>query len=120
MFVWIFGAFLLLLVVIDAIFLPGAARRSRRLMTIVFIVAGVFAVYQEPLFALTERLGVGRPVDMILYFVVVILVRELFISRARHTQLEERLTQLVRAEAIRDAWSQGTAEQSEERHRSAG
>ena len=50
-------------------------------------------------------LGVGRGVDLVMYFTVVVLVRELFISRARFTQLDNQLTRLVRAEAIRTARS---------------
>jgi len=96
-----------MLVAVDWMFLPSSARRSRRLLAGVFFIAGLLALSPEPLFALTGWLGVGRPVDMVMYFSVAVLVRELFISRARVSVLERDLTRLVRVSAIRNATAVG-------------
>ena len=101
MFKIIFAVFILALLAFDSIFLPNSARRTRRLLAVVFIGAGVAALFQDPIARLAETLGVGRGVDLVMYFVVVILVRELFLSRARFTQLDSQLTRLVRADAFR-------------------
>jgi hypothetical protein len=105
MFQILFVLFLLLLVVFDRIFLPNSARRMRRLLTAVFLLTAVVAVFQRPVGLLAEKLGVGRGVDLVIYFVVVILVREFFLSRARFTALDSQVTRLVRADAIRNARS---------------
>jgi hypothetical protein len=105
MFQFIFVFFLLVLIAFDSIFLPASARRMRRLLMLVFIGAGTLALFQAPVAALAAKLGVGRGVDLVMYFVVVVLVREFFLNRARFTQLDGQLTRLVRAEAIRTAQS---------------
>ena len=96
------------------VFLPASARRMRRLLTVVLVGAGAAALFQAPLSKLAGALGVGRGVDLVMYFVVVILMRELFLSRARFTQLEGQLTRLVRANSIRTAQSNPTAVKARE------
>lgn len=113
MFQFVFVLFLLVLIAFDSIFLPESARRMRRLLMMVLVGAGAAALFQNPVSRLAEALGVGRGVDLVMYFVVVILVRELFLSRARFTQLDAQVTRLVRAEAIRNAHSQLPGERLE-------
>lgn len=105
MFEIIFVGFLLSLLAFDSIFLPNSARRTRRLLSVVFIGAGLAAMFPNVVSKLADIVGVGRGVDLVIYFVVVILVRELFLSRARFTQLDAQLTRLVRADAIRQVQS---------------
>jgi small membrane protein len=105
MFQFIFVFFLLALITFDSIFLPASARRMRRLLALVLVGAGTVALFQAPVATLAAKLGVGRGVDLVMYFVVVVLVREVFLNRARFTQMDTQLTRLVRAEAIRTAQS---------------
>jgi hypothetical protein len=111
MFPVLFAGFLIAILVIDGIFLPRSSRRMLRLLAVLFAGAALVAIFQEPLFFLASRLGVGRPVDLVMYVVVVILVRELLLSRARFVQLESQVTTLARAEALRSARAQGGPEE---------
>ena len=105
MFQLVFALFLVSLVAFDWLFLPASARRMRRLLAAVLLAAGALALFPDVVSWMASALGVGRGVDLVMYFTVVVLVRELFISRARFTQLDNQLTRLVRAEAIRTARS---------------
>lgn len=100
MFQVVFVAFILLLLSIDAVFVTKGAWRSQRLYMVILLGACVVAIAPRYFTPVAEGLGVGRLVDVVLYFTTVILVRELFISRARYVRLERRLTLLGRGVAL--------------------
>src|SRR6185312_16392125 len=103
MFPVIFAALLLGIVCLDYICLPKSARRAWRFMALILGGGAAFALYQKPLDLLPKLLGVGRPVDAVLYLVTAILVREFFLSRFRHRETQAQITQLVRELAIERA-----------------
>jgi hypothetical protein len=72
-------------------------------MSILFLLGTVFALYPHPIASLSSYLGVGRPVDLLIYGVSVMLVRELFISRARDSQQKAISTALIRTIAHENA-----------------
>ncbi len=100
MFRYVFAGFVLVLLAIDRVFLPNTARRTRLLLTVVFVSVAVLALFQKPMFAIAEALGVGRPVDLIVYVSVVLLFRELLVTRERFHRLEKRVVVLARAQAL--------------------
>lgn len=99
MFPFIFAIFLCAILVIDYIFMPISARKAWKAMFVAFSVAAVLSLYQRPLVFLVETLGVGRSVDAVIYFVLIILIRELFLSRARLSQRDQQFTEFVRSVA---------------------
>ncbi|MGZ3696805.1 MAG: DUF2304 family protein [Bdellovibrionota bacterium] len=103
MFPFLFAAFLLALIILDYACLPKSARRAWAVLAITFVAAAIFAVYQQPLDYLPRLLGVGRPVDAVIYVVTAVLVRELFLSRIRHRALQAQITELVRQRALDQA-----------------
>lgn len=103
MFGYLFAAFIILLLLVDRVFLPHSARRAWTLMACVMGVAALLSLAPGLLQALSGWLGVGRPVDLVLYLTTVLLLRELFLSRARSDRTLRALTQLARAQAIQTA-----------------
>jgi hypothetical protein len=103
MFVGIFCGLLVLAVALDFVFLPKAARRAWQAMAIALAVVASMVLFEDRWQALARRLGVGRPVDMLLYAAVAVLTRELFLARARFRMLERQQTLLVRELALRGA-----------------
>jgi len=100
MFPYLFVTFLLLLLSADFVLLPRSARRAWVAMTAAFAGAATMAIFPKAWIWLAASLGVGRPVDILVYAATVILVRELFLTRARNVRNERQLTELVRVLAI--------------------
>ena len=100
MFRLIFPAVLLGVLIVDRIAFPKAARRAWWALAGVFALAGLGAVYPEPIQAIASEMGIGRAVDLVLYLAVAILVREFFLSRIRDQELQRELTQLTRTLAV--------------------
>jgi hypothetical protein len=59
--------------------------------------------YPEMTTWVAERLGISRGVDLVLYVLVIVLVREAIVNRSVRLEQEEKLTAMVRAIALRDA-----------------
>lgn len=97
MFPFIFAFFLIALLFLDHLFMPKSARKAWLAMSFVFLAAAFLSLYQRPLFYLGQFLGVGRTVDAVIYFVIILLIREFFLSRARLSERDKQYTQLVRA-----------------------
>jgi small membrane protein len=76
------------------------ARRMLLLQTVVFAGGAFFIVFPDAATAVAHRVGIGRGVDFILYPLVIWLVRESLLNRRRRWEDGERLTKLVRAQAI--------------------
>jgi len=97
-----------LALLIDYIAFPKRARRAWLAMSLVFIVAGSLALFPEPLMLVADFLGVGRPVDVVLYVGLAIMTREFFLSRIRDRELHRELTTLTRELAIARAQNSKT------------
>lgn len=100
MFGYIFASFLAILLIVDRLFLPRSARRAWTVMAVCMAAAMVVALAPGVLEKIADFLGVGRAVDLVLYFTTAILLREVFLSRARSDRTLKALTRLTRAQAI--------------------
>lgn len=79
-------------------------RALRRIATACFALAGILAVlFPGTVTWLAARVGVGRGTDLVLYMLVIAFLFTAIGLYQRIQQLEERLTQLARALALRDA-----------------
>ena len=76
--------------------------REAILWTILWSSAGVVILLPQTTDILARALGVGRGVDVILYASVVLLFIALFRLHVTVEKLERKLTDIVRAEALRD------------------
>ncbi|MFS8069342.1 MAG: DUF2304 family protein [Byssovorax sp.] len=102
------AAALLLALVLGLLFYDWATlrKRGRRILVVealVFVGGAFFIVFPDVATAAAHRVGIGRGVDFILYPLVIWLVRESLLNRQRRWEESERLTQLVRAQAIAQA-----------------
>jgi hypothetical protein len=102
------AAALLLALVLGLLFYDWATlrKRGRRILVVealVFVGGAFFIVFPDMATAAAHRVGIGRGVDFILYPLVIWLVRESLLNRQRRWEESERLTQLVRAQAIAQA-----------------
>ena len=95
--------FLLLLIVWDWAFLPKTANRARILMNLTFGIIALISFFPERITQVANHIGIGRGADLVFYFGFILLIRELFLARARQNALEGQITQLVRATAIQNA-----------------
>lgn len=86
------------------------ARRMLLLEAVVFTGGAFFIVFPDVATSVAHMVGIGRGVDFILYPVVIWLVRESLLNRRRRWEDSERLTHLVRAQAIAEAREVGTRE----------
>lgn len=96
------GLLLAALLVTDALTLARRARRAFVLELGVFLCGGVMVAYPEATTWVAERLGFSRGVDVVLYVLVIVLVREAIINRSMRLEQEEKMTELVRAVALRE------------------
>jgi small membrane protein len=81
----------------------GRARRMLRVEALVFVAGAFFIAFPDVATRVAHAVGIGRGVDFILYPLVIWLVRESLINRRRRLEDGERLTQLVRAQALATA-----------------
>lgn len=94
---------ILLILTIDKIFMPRKAKKAWQMMAIAYSFAIVFTIFPENLSRVAKIVGIGRGVDLILYIVSLLVVRELFLNRARQSTVERQLTLLTRQLAISQA-----------------
>lgn len=81
-------------------------KRGRRMLLLesaVFLGGAFFIAFPEVATSVAHAVGIGRGVDFLLYPLVIWLVRESLVQRQRRLEDGERLTQLVRAVALREA-----------------
>jgi hypothetical protein len=95
------GAVLLALLVADAIALRKRARRALLVEVVVFLVGGFMVALPETTTWVATKLGVSRGVDLVLYVLVILLVREAILNRSARLDQEEKMTELVRALALK-------------------
>ncbi len=90
------------------------ARRARRMLWLeafAFLVGAFFIAFPDAATAVAHRVGIGRGVDFILYPLVIWLARESLRNRRLRWEDNERLTKLVRAQAIAGARELRTVEE---------
>ncbi|MFT3764262.1 MAG: DUF2304 domain-containing protein [Minicystis sp.] len=102
------AAFALLALVFGLLFfdwatLRGRARRMLVVEAVVFLGGAFFIAFPDVATGLAHAVGIGRGVDFVLYPLVIWLVRESLVGRRRRWEDAERLTQLVRAQAVASA-----------------
>lgn len=90
-----------------AAILASVAFRARliyRLLAVVlFLVATVFIFSPDLTTVIARSLGVGRGADLLLYVSLIAGVHIALLLYRRTRELERRMTELIRAAAIRDA-----------------
>lgn len=87
------------------------ARRMVLLEALVFAGGAFFIAFPDVSTQVAHYVGIGRGVDFILYPLVIWLVRESLLNRRRRWEDAERLTQLVRAQALAGAVEVQAAEE---------
>jgi hypothetical protein len=101
------AAIALLCLVFGLLFYDWAtARHARRMLLlelVVFAGGAFFIAFPDVATLLANKVGIGRGVDFILYPLVIWLVRESLLNRRRRWEDAERLTRLVRAQALAGA-----------------
>ncbi len=80
---------------------------------VVFCGGAFFIAFPDAATAVAHRVGIGRGVDFILYPLVIWLVRESLRNRRLRWEDGERLTRLVRAQAIAQAVEVGVGSDKE-------
>jgi small membrane protein len=77
---------------------------SKRLAFVLFVIANAYAVVRpNDVTAVAHLVGVGRGADLLLYALVVAFTFSVVNFYLRQRELNERLTQLARAVALREA-----------------
>jgi hypothetical protein len=73
------------------------------MMAFVYSFAVIFAIFPDILTGIAVFIGIGRGVDVVIYGMSFILIREIFISRSRQNSTERQITILTRRFAILNA-----------------
>lgn len=104
---------LLPLVILAAVFYSLAFRSKllvRLVGTALFAAGAVLVLVPDLSTKIARRLGVGRGVDLLFYFSLLVGIFVFLLLYARSRRTERRITALVRASAIRDAEWLGDSE----------
>jgi hypothetical protein len=79
-------------------------RASKRVAFFAFIAANIYAVLRpNDVTWVAQRIGIGRGTDLLVYLLVVAFVFGMINTYLRNRELGERLTELARAVAVREA-----------------
>ena len=92
--------FVLILIIFDRVLLPKSSRAALKWMSSLYIFVIFFIWMQRPFIKLSELLEVGRPVDLLVYISILILMREFFLSRQKAHIQNKQLTALAREIAL--------------------
>ena len=103
MIAYLFAGFLLLCLVFDWVFMQRSQRRMLKFITAAFLGAAGLSLAHEHLGFVSAITGVGRPVDLFIYICCALLIRELFLGRSRDIEANQRITELVRNLAHKEA-----------------
>lgn len=101
----LFAAVQLILILalwIDWIFLARSGRRAWMLMLIGVTLLSLWAQFESHGKILSRFFELEQLTELIIFGLAGILIREVFLSRARHMRLEAQVGDMVRALAIRD------------------
>lgn len=87
------------------------SRLGHRLLAAVFFVAATgFILFPNTTTSVARRMGVGRGTDLLLYIALFAGIHGFLLLYLRTRRLEQKLTEQIRATAIRDAHRLGTEE----------
>ncbi|MCX5826527.1 MAG: hypothetical protein NTV58_00765 [Deltaproteobacteria bacterium] len=103
---YLFAAVQLILILalwIDWIFLARSGRRAWMLMLIGITLLSLWAQFESHGQILSRFFELEQLTELIIFGLAGILIREVFLSRARHMRLETQMADMVRSLAIRDA-----------------
>lgn len=79
-------------------------RASKRIAFFAFIAVNIYAVLRpDDITAVAQLLGIGRGTDLVVYLLVVAFVFGMINTYLRNRELSERLTDLARTLAVREA-----------------
>jgi hypothetical protein len=79
-------------------------RASKRIAFFAFIAVNIYAVLRpNDITAVAQLLGIGRGTDLVVYLLVVAFVFGMINTYLRNRELSERLTDLARTLAVREA-----------------
>jgi small membrane protein len=81
---------------------------NRLLAALFFATATGFILFPDGTTAIAHFLGVGRGTDLLLYIALFAGIHAFFLLYLRMRRLERKLTEQIRANAIRDAHRLGT------------
>ncbi len=111
--------FLLLLVLFLAALLTWRRFRQHAIglieafaWTLVWGIAAIFVIRPDTTTRLAHLVGVGRGADLVLYASVIALLILVFQLHVAHQRLERSLTELIRAQALKE-WDEKTKEGKE-------
>lgn len=99
-------ALLLLLLLIGGIFasLIFKSRLSYRLLIVFFFLSATgFVLFPEVTNVIAHRVGVTRGADLLLYLMVFAVLHGFLLLYLRTRRLERKITEVIRAQALRDA-----------------
>ncbi len=91
------------LLVFDLVTVRGNNRRALLIEAVALTAGAFFIAFPDRATSLAHAAGIGRGVDVLLYPLIILLVREALLTRRRLHEDGERLTQVVRALAIVEA-----------------
>lgn len=89
-----------LMVFADFVMLPRQSRMALKWMSALYLLILLFIWIPEPFIELSKIVGVGRPVDLLIYVSVLILLREFFLSRQKQHLANKQITKLAREIAL--------------------
>lgn len=87
----------------DAVTLRGQARRMLALEACFFLAGSVLIASPDAVTRVANHVGIGRGADLVSYMVAIWLARESLVNRRRRLELDDRLTETVRAVALLEA-----------------
>ena len=94
------GSVLIGVLAFDRLFMPKQARRAWLFMAITFATAFIFLIMPDTLAKIAATFGIGRGVDLLMYVLFILIVRELILNRSKQSSLERQITILTRKIAI--------------------
>jgi hypothetical protein len=104
-------ALLLLLSLMGGIFasLIFRSRLGYRLLIVLFFLSATgFVLFPEATNVIAHYLGVTRGADLLLYLMVFAVLHGFLLLYLRTRRLERKITEVIRAQALRDAESLGS------------
>lgn len=88
----------LLIFLVDTVFIQS--KKVSRYLGIFYLIILLFVWLNEPFESIAHYLDIGRPVDLLIYTSLLVLIREFFISRQRHHESARQITKLTSEIAI--------------------
>lgn len=102
-FAYLLLALFAVIMVVDYARLRRSGSKVFIVEVFVLIVGALLTIFPEITVTLAHKTGIGRGVDLVIYLLLVLLVREALRSRQRQWLDDRRYTELVRALAVAQA-----------------